>query len=84
MKPEQLIQTINIFISRTKLNEEDSASTSQINFLKKLCKNKDVEFPFCSMKDAKNHLKKTEASRALKELLERGNLIEFIYPYRVD
>ena len=84
MKPERIIQTINIFISSTKLNEDDSASTSQIDYLKKLCKNKDIEFPFCSMKDAKSHFRKTEASRALKELLERGNLIEFIYPYTED
>ena len=84
MKEERQPQTINIFMSRTKIDAEDAATTSQINLLNKLCKNRDIEFPFSSMADAKNYFKKTEASRALKELLERGNMIEFIYPYRMD
>jgi hypothetical protein len=74
------MQTINIFISKTKINAEDAASARQINYLRELCRNRDIDFPFESMPYAKNHLKKTEASRALKELLERGNLIEFMYP----
>jgi hypothetical protein len=84
MKEERQPQTINIFISKTKLDPEDAATTSQINLLNKLCKNRDIEFPFSSMTDAKSHLKKYEANRAIKELLERGNMIEFIYPYEMN
>jgi len=80
MKPEQPIQTINIFISKKKITAEDAASSRQINYLRELCRNRDIDFPFDSMSDAKSHFKKSEASRALKELLERGNLIEFMYP----
>jgi len=84
MKPEQTIQTINIFISKTKINAEDAASTRQITLLNKLCRNRDIDFPFKSMTDAKNHFKKTEASRAINELLAKGNTIRFIYPYESE
>lgn len=75
------MQTINIFISKKKINAEDAASARQINYLRELCRIRDIDFPFESMPDAKNHLKKTEASRALNELLEKGNTIKFIHPY---
>ena len=81
MKEERPMQTTNIFMSRTKINAEDAASGRQINLLSKLCKNRDIDFPFESVADAKNHLKKTEASRALNKLLENGNTIKFIFPY---
>ncbi len=74
------MQTTNIFISKTKINAEDAASTRQITLLNKLCNNRGIDFPFRSIPEAKSHFKKSEASRALKELLERGNMIEFMYP----
>jgi len=78
------MQTINIFISKKRINADDAASTRQISLLNKLCRNRDVDFPFKSLADAKNHFKKAEANRALKELLERGNLIKFTYPVDYD
>jgi hypothetical protein len=77
------MQTINIFISKKVIKGDDCATVDQIKYVKKLCYNRDVDFPFNSMQQTKAHLKKYEASRAIKELLA-GNTIEFIYPVTIE
>lgn len=71
--------SMNIFMSRKKLSGDDAATTNQIRYLKTLCYTRDIDFPFESMQQTKGHLKKYEASRAIKELMA-GNSIVFIYP----
>lgn len=77
------MQTINIFISKAKITKENAATTKQIKYLISLCVNRDLIFPFGDLQQAKSHIKKHEANRAIKELLA-GNSIAFIYPKSID
>ncbi len=77
------MQTINIFISKAKIDAVNAATTNQIKYLSSLCFNKDLVFPFENLQQAKAHIKKNEANRAIKELLA-GNSIVFIYPTPLD
>lgn len=74
------MDTINISLSKTKLCSDASATTSQIKFLQFLCVDKGVDFPFSSIQECIKHLRKHEASKAIMELKDRGNLVAFIYP----
>lgn len=77
------MQTINIFISKAKITKVNAATTNQIKYLSSLCVNRDMVFPFEDLQQAKSHIKKNEANRAIKELLA-GNSIVFIYPTPLD
>ncbi len=77
------MQTINIFMSKAKITAVNAATTNQIKYLICLCVNRDIVFPFADLQQAKCHIKKHEANRAIKELLA-GNSIAFIYPTPID
>lgn len=69
---------INVFIGK-KIRVDDYASTRQMQYLKSLCAERDVEFPFASMHKAKSCLCRIEVSRIIKQLLS-GYRIVFIFP----
>lgn len=76
------METINIFKSRIIIKFGEPPSTKQIQYLRHLCEENGIYFPFKSLKDAKDHLTKNEASRAIKELLN-DNTIVFVIPYNM-
>lgn len=74
----------NIFLSRKRIYcEDDRITTKQVQYLRKLCNDNGIEFPFDSMYDTKSHLQKKEASKAIDKLL-KGEMIVFIYPSNID
>ena len=78
------MQPINIFLCKTKISKENTATTKQIKYLKALCNEKGIEFPFSSLLESKKHLNKYEASKAIHEIVENGNSILFIYPKEME
>lgn len=70
-----------IYVSNNLSSQQ--ASTKQINFLKHLCQQQGIDFPFTSLKNTKKRLTWVEAGKAINSLKE-GNSVIFVNKFPND